>query len=87
MLAIDCMFAGVRMLHSDAIKFLNDIALINPDILQSATLINLEQSKDKKIKIVIHCKLDSTQRDILTYLVKVKDFRAVEQQEDVWLIY
>jgi hypothetical protein len=75
------------MLHTDAIKFLNDVALINPDILQSATLINLEQSKDKDTKIIIHCKLDSTQKSILAYLTKTKNFTADEQQEDVWLIY
>jgi hypothetical protein len=74
------------LLHDEAVKLLNEIAITNPQILQSATSINLQSGK-KGVNIVIRSYLSLEDKELLEHLVKRRELGLYEQSDNLWLIY
>ncbi len=74
------------LLHEEAVKLLNEIAVTNPQILQNATSIILQSNK-KGLNIVIHSYLSLDDRELLEHLVQRRELGLYEQSDNVWLIY
>jgi hypothetical protein len=74
------------LLHDEAVKLLNEIAITNPQILQSATSINLQSGK-KGVNIVIRSFLSLEDRELLEHLVNRRELGLYEQSDNLWLIY
>jgi hypothetical protein len=74
------------MLHYEAIDFLDEIAKTKPEILRSASCIDLKKTIDEAVEIVIHCHLEDCGLALLNDLVKAKKLIIINSRLDVWII-
>jgi hypothetical protein len=75
------------MLHSEAIEFLDEIAINNPAILQSSSYINLKKTEKEDIEIVIHCHLAGYDLEMINHMIKARNLTIINLPKDVWVIY
>ncbi len=74
------------MLHYEAIQFLDEIANTNPEILQSASYIDLKLTSDEEVEIVIHCRLASCDLELLNNLANAKRYKITHYPQETWII-
>ncbi len=74
------------MLHLEAIQFLDEIANTNPEILQSASYIDLKLAPGEDVEIVIHCRLANCELELLNKLANTKHFRITHYSQETWII-
>jgi hypothetical protein len=84
---IDKLILGVNMLHYEAIEFLDEIAKTKPEILQSASCIDLKKTVEGDVEIVIHCHLANYDLQMLNRLVSAKKLKVINSHQDVWVIH
>jgi hypothetical protein len=76
---------GIILLHSEAIKLLNEISVNRPELLQSAVSINLREDSKEGTEIVIRCNFQKQDIDLLRNLANDRNHK-ITQAEDVLVI-
>jgi hypothetical protein len=75
------------LLHSEAIELLKEIAITNPEILQSAVYINLHLNDKAQTSIIIHSCFSIDELELLEHLVNRRNLTIGEDSNDVWVIF
>ncbi len=77
---------GDIVLHSEAVKLLDEIAFTTPELLGFATQISIDNVRLSDCVIVIKTNMTKEQRDMLLSAFSDKKLQILEKSSGVWVI-